>query len=184
MNWSDPAARLMFVNTEVDRALRAVHDNRSDVHDAIVTDATRTDSPIEAQFAAWFNAARGHELALGNARFALQLRPQAWIDVPTGARYRLDFAVEPLDAWLRGALVAEGLELRIGVELDGHDHHEKTRKQVTARNQRDRDLASVRWRVLHFSGSELHRNPMVAIVEVLVVGAEALDQAKTALRHG
>lgn len=183
MNWSDQQARAAFVDSETAKALTAVAGVRSDVRHAIAASARHTDSPIEAQFAAWFDAARGHYLALGNVRFALRLHRQAWVELPT-ARYRLDFALEPLDPWLAGALVAEGLALRVGVELDGHDYHEKSRADVTKRNQRDRDLLTARWTILHFSGSELHRNPMNAVVEVLVAGADALDQAKAALRLG
>jgi hypothetical protein len=79
MKWSDPVARCMFVELEARRALTAVAHSRADVEAAIRSLAYRTDSPIEAQFATWFNAARGHELALGNARFALELRPQTWV---------------------------------------------------------------------------------------------------------
>lgn len=183
MNWSNPEARFDFVQGETRRALSVVEDNRGAVIDEIAGHAYNTDSPIEAQFAAWFESARAHHLALGQMRFALRLRPQAWLDTPNG-NYRLDFALEPLDDWLRSALVAEHLELRVGVELDGHDFHEKTREDVIHRNQRDRDLSALKWRVLHFSGSELHRNPMVAVVEVLAAGADALDQAKAALLHG
>ena len=183
LNWLDPNQRATFVESEARKALSVCADNRGDVRDAIAEDAYKTDSPIEAQFAAWFNAARGHELALGRARFAIQLHPQFWLET-NGRRYRLDFAIEPLDEWLRGALLAESLTLKIGVELDGHAFHEKTKEQVTARNQRDRDLSAARWTVLHFSGSELHYNPMIAVVEVLSAGADALDQAKSALFHG
>lgn len=183
MNWSDPEARHSFVEAEAQLALTVVASNRSELRTHIAERASRTDSPVEAQFAAWFDAARSHHLALGQTRFALQLRPQFWINTTSGT-YRLDFALEPLDEWLAGAFKAEGLTLRIGVELDGHDFHEKSREDVTRRNQRDRDLAAMKWRVLHFSGSELTRNPMVAVVEVLVAGADALDLAKAALLHG
>lgn len=84
MEWSDPVARCMFVKSEARRALTVVAHSRSDVEDAIRSDAYRTDSPIEAQFATWFSAARGHQLSLGNARFALQLRPQTWVECEGG----------------------------------------------------------------------------------------------------
>lgn len=181
MEWSDPVARCMFVESEARRALTVVAHSRSDVEDAIRSDAYRTDSPIEAQFATWFSAARGHQLSLGNARFALQLRPQTWVECESGARYRVDFVMEPMDEWLRAALCRAGLSLRIGIELDGHDFHERTREQVIERNRRDRDLSGMGWRVLHYSGSELRRNPMVAVAEVLTTGADALDTVKAAL---
>jgi hypothetical protein len=145
--------------------------------------AQETDSPIEAIFAAWFTATRDRLLSEPHSRFQLALRPQTRVSCPSGHSYRLDFTLAPLDDWLAHALIDAYLELRVGVELDGHEFHERTPVQVTARNQRDRDLAALKWRVLHFSGSELHHNPIVAVVEVLEAGADALDQAKAALLH-
>jgi len=106
-----------------------------------------------------------------------------WVDAE-GRRYRLDFVLEPMDGWLACALRDAGLALRVGVELDGHDYHERTREQVIARNQRDRDLSALRWKILHFSGAELHENPMRVVVEAMTAAADALDQAKAALAHG
>lgn len=183
MDWTDSSARQVFVNAETDRALAVLASGREELRRTISRSAAHTDSPIEAQFAAWFDAARAHLLSLGYARFALKLKPQQGL-VANEQRYRLDFALEPMDPWLADALTAEHLTLRVGVELDGHDYHEKTRADVTRRNQRDRDLAAANWIVLHFSGSELHRNPMTAVIEVLTAGADALDQAKAALLHG
>lgn len=40
---------------------------------------------------------------------------------------------------------------------------ERTKEQVTRRNQRDRDLALLGWRVIHFSGSEFFRAPLNCI---------------------
>lgn len=144
--------------------------------DAALREAGRTDSPIEAIFAAVFTIARDHLVTEGLDRFLLALRPQFEIEP-----YRLDFAVEPMDRWLCEALAAAKLQLRVGVELDGHDFHERTAAQVTARDRRDRYLSGLGWRVLHFSGAELHRNPMQPVVEVLVAGADALDAAKSEL---
>jgi hypothetical protein len=145
--------------------------------------ARRTESPIEAIFAVWFIAAREHLLVQGNARFQLALRPQTWVACENGERYRLDFSLAPQDPWLAAALTRRFIALRVGVELDGHEFHERTKAQVAARDRRDRDLAALKWRVLHFSGSELRTNPMLAVVEVLEAGAAALDDAKAALLH-
>lgn len=161
------------------RAVRAASDSQARLENALRA-VRRTDSPIEAIFAATFVAARDRMLADGSLRFAVQLEPQAWVTAG-GRNYRLDFAIVAMDPWLRGALAAAHLELKVGIELDGHAFHERTPEQVTARNRRDRDLAALKWRVLHFSGSELHHNPMVAVVEALQAGADALDLAKMAL---
>jgi very-short-patch-repair endonuclease len=162
------------------RAYRATQ--RTTLIDKLARVAKDTDSPIEAMFAAWFNASRDHLLSEGCSRFALTIRPQTWVEA-NGRNYFLDFSLEPQDPWLRDAFVDAGLSMRVGLELDGHAFHERTKEQVADRNRRDRDLSSAGWLILHFSGSELHANPILAVVEVLETGANALDQAKAALLH-
>jgi very-short-patch-repair endonuclease len=46
-------------------------------------------------------------------------------------------------------------EVRVVVECDGHEFHEKTREQVAKDNQRDRELQIAGWEVFRFSGSEI-----------------------------
>ncbi len=179
MNWSDTVDKNAFVQHVAAVAMKTI----GPPLEATIRAARKTDSPIEATFAAWFSLARTRLLADGFSRFAVTLRPQAVVMVENH-HYRLDFVVEPMDEWLSDALRAAEIPLRLGVELDGHDFHERTPAQVTARNRRDRHLQQAHWRLLHFSGSELHRNPMIAVVEVLTVGADALDHAKAALLHG
>jgi len=181
MNWNDPVERHSFATHTASIAIRALW--RNDFLDRAVESAERTESPLEATFAAWFCAARTKLLADGYSRFDLRLRPQVPVEAD-GRHYRLDFALEPMDEWLKGALRDADLGLRVAIELDGHDYHERTIAQVIARNQRDRDLAAMRWTVLHFSGSELHRNPAFVVVEVMTAGADALDHAKAALVQG
>ena len=41
------------------------------------------------------------------------------------------------------------------IECDGHDFHEKTKEQVARGKRRDRDLISMGYDVIHFSGSEI-----------------------------
>lgn len=84
--------------------------------------------------------------------------------------------------WCAGAHVRTGMMLRILVELDGHDFHEKTKEQVTYRNQRDRDLQMEGWKVLHYSGSELHRNPVQAAQDAYNVASADWLAIKTELR--
>ena len=44
-------------------------------------------------------------------------------------------------------------EIKIVVECDGHDFHEKTKDQVARDKSRVRDLEIAGWRVLRFTGS-------------------------------
>jgi hypothetical protein len=173
--WDDLVARPQFLRDQARRARRVVSDNRRAVEDAVVRGAPRTQSPLQAKFAIWFNVARGHHLSLGQLRFALELRPQVWIECPSGPRYRLDFAVEPMEDWGPTALLQAGYSLKVGAELDGHDFHERTGEQVNSRDRRDRDLAATGWRVLALFRSELRQNPMLVVTEVLVAAADAFE---------
>lgn len=59
--------------------------------------------------------------------------------------FRLDFAF-----FCRSA--------KLGIELDGHDFHERTKEQVQKDKSRDRLLQGAGWRVLRFTGSEVWRD--------------------------
>ena len=48
--------------------------------------------------------------------------------------------------------------LKLIIECDGHEFHEKTKEQVIKNNQRDRDLQNKGYEILHFSGSEILKN--------------------------
>jgi len=61
------------------------------------------------------------------------------------AKFRLDFAL------IHGTR-------RVAVECDGHDFHEKTKEQAARDKKRDRELTADGWRVLRFTGSEIHRD--------------------------
>jgi very-short-patch-repair endonuclease len=131
--------------------------------------ARMTQSPIETTFSVYFRVAAAYMALAGCPRFALQLRHQVPVSTGSGARYVLDFA-----------LATDRKELKVAVELDGHDYHERTRGQVIARNRRDRDLMADSWHVLHFSGSEIHRDPWGVALAVLTAGADALDAVSSA----
>ncbi len=47
----------------------------------------------------------------------------------------------------------------IAVECDGHEFHEKTKKQAARDKSRDRELMALGIRVLRFTGSEIWRDP-------------------------
>jgi hypothetical protein len=60
--------------------------------------------------------------------------------------FRLDFAI----------ILSTGH--RIAIECDGHDFHDRTKEQATRDKSRDRKLTELGWRVLRFTGSEIHRD--------------------------
>ena len=55
----------------------------------------------------------------------------------------------------------------IVVELDGHDFHDKDKKQRAYEKSRDRFLVKQGYRVLHFTGSEIVADPFKAAYEVM-----------------
>jgi hypothetical protein len=134
------------------------------------------DSPIEAVFEGWW---RVMEMACHISRDC-KLVPQKQV-VVGGRKYRLDFAIEPEDMqrlnWERDGLKAP----LVCVELDGHEWHERTKEQVSYRNQRDRDLQAAGWLVLHYSGSELIRKPTVCVTDANTKASDAFWKVKEIL---
>ena len=59
--------------------------------------------------------------------------------------FRLDFALFTWDD-------------RLAIETDGHDFHERTKEQAARDRSRDRAFTADGWKVLRFTGSELHRS--------------------------
>jgi hypothetical protein len=127
------------------------------------------DSPLEAIFALWWHVVIGPPTPDPSGPFAWALDWQKVVEV-AGAAYRLDFEVTPTDSQFWQAAEIRGYRRQsIAVELDGHDFHERTKEQVAHRNTRDRALQSAGWIVLHFSGSELVRDPISQVNQVLQV---------------
>lgn len=77
-------------------------------------------------------------------RTGLFIVPQAKI-----GPYRADFAL---------VMLSDGYTIRLVVECDGHDFHEKTKKQAAHDKARDRYFLEKEWPVMRFTGSEIHRN--------------------------
>lgn len=50
-------------------------------------------------------------------------------------------------------------DYKLIVECDGHQFHEKTKEQVAYNNERDYNLKSVGYDILHYSGSQIYKDP-------------------------
>lgn len=111
------------------------------------------ESPLEAAFAAWW-------VAMGRA-YRYDIWPMHQVEVSTrdARNWRLDLVLRPLHHEFYHPLTDHPKCPKIAVELDGHEFHERTKFQVTHRNQRDRALTAEGWQVLHVSGSEFHADP-------------------------
>lgn len=116
-------------------------------------------SPIEAVFWAWWQAFEAVSAIHKPEVVPLALREQHEIVTCSAQLYRLDFSVYRYDTQEC---------LKVAVELDGHDFHERTPEQVTRRDTRDRHLQADGWTVFHFSGREITRDPFACVSEVAI----------------
>lgn len=66
-------------------------------------------------------------------------------------------------------------EIKIVVECDGHDFHEKTKEQAARDKRRDRDLQIAGWKVLRFTGSEIWRDYYACATHVDALAANEID---------
>lgn len=126
------------------------------------------ESPLEIIFYAWFEAFEAswaHAMWRNVRGPKIGLRAQHWVEVED-QRFRLDFMVFVYARNDDDERFRDTLFPKISIELDGHDFHEKTKEQVTKRNQRDRLLQQAGWRVFHVSGSELARRPLEVVSEI------------------
>ena len=98
---------------------------------------------------------------VGNDAFKYELHQQEEI-VCGGKTYRADF--------LFSTEYNESFEYkkdyRLVIECDGHEFHEKTKEQVKKDNERDYDLKSNGYDVLHFSGSQIYNDPLGCAIKV------------------
>lgn len=75
-----------------------------------------------------------------------------------GKKYRVDFLI-PVYYKNQGGI-------NFVIECDGHDFHQKTKKQVEADNERQRNLQEEGYEVIRFSGTEIYHKPYQCAVTV------------------
>lgn len=103
--------------------------------------------------------AHGYEPRSTDARIG----PWAVIQEQPVDGYRLDFAIIS-DAG------------QVCVECDGHDYHERTAAQATHDRKRDRYLQMEGWHVVRFTGTEIVRDVVGCVDELMAL----LDKMKAA----
>lgn len=134
------------------------------------------ESPLEAAFLVWFQAeCAGSWASLPELNVDVITQMRVSVD---GERFRLDAGFVPADPIFRIASERFGLPIRVGIEFDGHEFHERTKEQVAYRNHRDRVLQGAGWSIFHFSGSEFVRDPLIWAKPI----ARALVDPMTAIR--
>jgi hypothetical protein len=57
-------------------------------------------------------------------------------------------------------------QMRLAVEVDGHEFHEKTKEQAARDKRRDRELQQEGWNVFRFTGSEVWRDPFDCCAQI------------------
>lgn len=87
----------------------------------------------------------------------VHLTPHEPIQTDVGS-YAVDFLIVPKDHTLQ--------TVKIAIELDGHEFHEKTKDQVRKDKVRERAIVQQGVTVLRFSGSEVVRNGRGCVEEV------------------
>lgn len=67
--------------------------------------------------------------------------------------------------------------MRIVVECDGHDFHEKTKEQAQRDKKRDRYIQAAGFRVFRFTGSEIFRDVAGCVSELDDFGADWIEKS-------
>jgi very-short-patch-repair endonuclease len=86
----------------------------------------------------------------------IYIEPQAKID-----KYRVDFLMH------QSGNGPDEILTPVIVELDGHDFHDKDKRQRSYEKARDRHLLRAGYRVVHFTGSDVVKDPFAVAFEVL-----------------
>lgn len=87
-------------------------------------------------------------------RYGVVLKPQHEVACD-GTNFRVDFAV-----------FGSTTDLRLAIEIDGHDFHEKTKVQVAADKARERAIVRAGYQLLRFTGSEVVKDARKCVEEV------------------
>lgn len=107
-------------------------------------------SPIEGRLAIWLNC-RFNMIWVEKIPDKLESTYTYCIPQAPIGPYKVDFLI--INTRHDGKLT------RLVVECDGHDFHEKTKEQVAHGKKRDRYMTKDGYKVLRFSGYEIHKMP-------------------------
>ncbi len=139
----------------------------------------RTDSPVEAQMLValhFLGRLWGDNFTVGERGRPL------WPDFYTAKTvfsrtciipqfeigpYRVDFAI----------FYSDERSVKVVVECDGHDFHERTKEQAQRDKARDRYLQDQGYKVLRYTGSEIYRQPLKSARQVIDVVYGAIEEA-------
>lgn len=75
-----------------------------------------------------------------------------------GKTYRADFYME--------ITTHDDRILKLIIECDGHDYHERTKEQARHDKERDRIMKRAGYEVLHYTGSEIYNDPIRCLDDI------------------
>lgn len=150
---------LEAVPTNVQEKLNEIIDSYKST---IINSLINCESPIEQLLALKLNERLYKYYSVNGNVEVLGFENQAIIDCKS-KKYRVDFLIE---------LVFKEYGrykdlLKLVIECDGHDFHEKTKEQVRKDNERVRAIQNEGYEVLRFSGSEIYNNTEKCINEII-----------------
>lgn len=139
-------------------------EKETEFHQDLWGSCSKFASPIEQLFliglslVSAFNCKEAVVMYDGFGKFGASYSPLQVVPQMSVGKYHVDFAIRHGDA---GSVVC--------IELDGHNFHDRDEKQRRYEKQRDRYLVSNGYQVLHFTGSEVVRDPCKAGLEAFIL---------------
>jgi len=140
----------------------------------IENSTTKSDVPIESPVEQLFLIELKLREWQARRRFEFDLEPQH-SDKSTG-KYRIDFFINlQIDAYFT---FGNEIDLddfnkidfpKLGIEIDSHIWHEKTKEQAQYDKERERFLVSNGWKIIRFTGREVYKNPEKAVDETFEI---------------
>lgn len=123
----------------------------TDKFDAINESLIDCESPME-QLLSMELASAGLESILFYNPFIDVLAIEKQVEIKTkNKKYRVDFLIP--------VIYKNQEPINFIIECDGHEFHQKTKKQVEEDNERQRDLQEAGYEVIRFSGTEIYHRP-------------------------
>lgn len=162
-----------IVKRSQDLASVFIHGLKDELASGSAYEDRRVESPLEQIFIVEWK----YQEQIRGSWFPFELDPQFGSVELTG-KYFLDFSIEiGTDPFFTNSFGADILKKLpsplLGVEIDGHEFHEKTKKQVEYHKERERFLVSKGWKLLRYAGTEMFHNAEKCVTEVISLAWEA-----------
>ena len=121
----------------------------------ILLNLMESETPIEQilGFYIFLTHKAKNDLTFGSIGFeVLDIEKQAEIEIDKDKQIRVDFLISIANYDM-------GKHFTFVIECDGHEYHEKTKEQAQKDKERDRELLFKKIIPIHFTGSEIVKDP-------------------------